>query len=124
MLASSLSFLFLSVDIDIRQSDNMARDRLSSPSESQSSVMEDKGMDELRKEYSYTSSIEITQEKPSTSIRNDVERVGPEPVVANMEEMALKALHVDDDPTLNPWTFRVFFLGSPLPSRCSRCLSN
>lgn len=33
------------------------------------------------------------------------------PVVANMEEIALKALHVDDDPTLNPWTFRMFFLG-------------
>lgn len=29
----------------------------------------------------------------------------------NMEQIALKALHVDDDPTLNPWTFRVFFIG-------------
>lgn len=33
------------------------------------------------------------------------------PVEANAEEIALKALHVDDDPTLNPWTFRVFILG-------------
>lgn len=89
----------------------MARDRLSSPSETQSTVMEESRMDELRKEYSYASSVEITREKSLTSIRNDVERVGPEPLVANMEEMALKALHVDDDPTLNPWTFRVFFLG-------------
>lgn len=89
----------------------MARDRLSSPSETQSAVMEENRMDELRKEYSYASSVEITREKSLTSIRNDVERVGPEPLVANMEEMALKALHVDDDPTLNPWTFRVFFLG-------------
>ncbi|KAF1992314.1 OPT superfamily oligopeptide transporter [Aulographum hederae CBS 113979] len=32
-------------------------------------------------------------------------------VVANMEDIALKALHVDDDPTLDPWTFRMFFLG-------------
>lgn len=64
-------------------------------------------MDDLRKEYSYTSSAE----KSLTSVRNDVERVGSEPLVANMEEIALKALHVDDDPTLNPWTFRVFFLG-------------
>lgn len=68
-------------------------------------------MDELRKDYSYTSSVEITREKSLSSIRNDVERVGTEPLVANMEEIALKALHVDDDPTLNPWTFRVFFLG-------------
>lgn len=89
----------------------MARDRLSSPSGTQSSVIEENGMDELRKDYSYTSSAEISREKSLTSIRSDVERVGPEPVVANMEEMALKALHVDDDPTLNPWTFRVFFLG-------------
>lgn len=89
----------------------MARDRLSSPSEALPAVMEEDRMDELRKEYSYTSSTEIIREKSLSSIRNDVERVGPEPVVANMEEMALKALHVDDDPTLNPWTFRVFFLG-------------
>lgn len=89
----------------------MAPDRLSPPSEALPAVMEEDGMDELRKEYSYTSSTEIIREKSLSSIRNDVERVGPEPVVANMEEMALKALHVDDDPTLNPWTFRVFFLG-------------
>ena len=39
--------------------------------------------------------------------------------VENMEEIALYALHVDDDPTLNPWTFRTWFLGryrSHLPS--------
>ena len=44
---------------------------------------------------------------------NDVE-ASNEPVVANMETIALKALHVDDDPTLNPWTFRMFALGNPL----------
>ena len=42
---------------------------------------------------------------------NDVE-ASNEPVVANMETIALKALHVDDDPTLNPWTFRMFALGN------------
>lgn len=42
---------------------------------------------------------------------NDVEFAGRPQVVANMEEIALKALHTDDDPTLNPWTFRMFFLG-------------
>jgi len=34
--------------------------------------------------------------------------------VENMEEIALYALHVDDDPTLNPWTFRTWFLGRRL----------
>lgn len=31
--------------------------------------------------------------------------------VDNMEDIALYALHVDDDPSLNPWTFRTWFLG-------------
>ena len=30
--------------------------------------------------------------------------------VHRMEEIALYALHVDDDPSLNPWTFRTWFL--------------
>lgn len=103
----------------------MAQDRSSSPSETQSAVVEENGIDELRKNYSYTSSVEITREKTITSTRNDVERVGSEPLVANMEEMALKALHIDDDPMLNPWTFRVFFLGrQPIPSRCEGRSSN
>jgi hypothetical protein len=42
---------------------------------------------------------------------NDAELAGSGPVVANTEEIALKALHVDDDPTLDPWTFRMWFLG-------------
>jgi hypothetical protein len=33
--------------------------------------------------------------------------------VDNMEEIALYALHVDDDPSLNPWTFRTWlYVGS------------
>jgi hypothetical protein len=44
---------------------------------------------------------------------NDVEFAGRPQVIANMEEIALKALHIDDDPTLNPWTFRMFLLGNP-----------
>ena len=42
----------------------------------------------------------------------DSELAGSEPVVANTEEIALKALHTDDDPSLNPWTFRMYFLGA------------
>ena len=35
--------------------------------------------------------------------------------VDNMEEIALYALHVEDDPSLNPWTMRTWFLSiSPL----------
>ncbi|KAF8855994.1 OPT superfamily oligopeptide transporter [Acephala macrosclerotiorum] len=56
--------------------------------------------------------------KPETSVENlvrydtwDAERNREPEVIANMETIALKALHVDDDPTLNLWTFRMFFLG-------------
>ena len=39
--------------------------------------------------------------------------------VENMEEIALYALHVDDDPSLNPWTMRTWFLGRFLPLPCN-----
>lgn len=35
------------------------------------------------------------------------------PLVATMKDIAVRALHVDDDPTLNPWTFRMWFIGKP-----------
>ncbi len=41
----------------------------------------------------------------------DVENRTRKKEQASMEDVALKALHVDDDPTLNPWTFRMFVLG-------------
>lgn len=41
----------------------------------------------------------------------DVEVAGNQPLVASTEEIALQALHIDDDPSLNPWTFRMYFLG-------------
>lgn len=77
-----------------------------------------------------STSLEKTKTEKSTenlvriseSNSRDAERGAGEPrVVANMEEIALKALHIDDDPTLNPWTFRMFLIGeyySPnLPAR-------
>lgn len=27
------------------------------------------------------------------------------------EDLVTQVIHVDDDPTLNPWTFRTFFIG-------------
>lgn len=33
--------------------------------------------------------------------------------VDNMEEIAIYALHTDDDVSLNSWTFRTMFLGMP-----------
>lgn len=72
---------------------------------------------ELERNYSYTSSSS-TSIKEKTVVRETVKDVSTEEEgwdkskgAPNMEQIALKALHVDDDPTLNPWTFRVFFIG-------------
>jgi hypothetical protein len=62
----------------------------------------------FRKETAQASTVRLVRYET-----NDVE-ASNEPVVANMETIALKALHVDDDPTLNPWTFRMFALGNLL----------
>lgn len=70
---------------------------------------------QLKTKYSFqTSSSSSVLEKPSIDedVLNDEwsgrSKKGP----PDMEQIALKALHVDDDATLNPWTFRVFFIGS------------
>lgn len=34
-------------------------------------------------------------------------------IVVETSELGITVLKVDDDPTLNPWTFRTFFLGRP-----------
>ena len=32
--------------------------------------------------------------------------------VSTAEDLVTEVLHVEDDPSLNPWTFRMFFLGT------------
>lgn len=74
----------------------------------------DDGLRELEKDYVLQSSqtTETMSEKREPSLQfDDAESFGAESINASMETVALKALHVDDDTTLNPWTFRVFFLG-------------
>jgi hypothetical protein len=63
----------------------------------------------------------IETEKPKLSISKDsftqhaydIEASSEDDnvVVSTAEEIVTKVIHVDDDPTLNPWTFRMFFLG-------------
>jgi len=31
--------------------------------------------------------------------------------IESVEDLVTKVLHADDDPTLNPWTFRMWFIG-------------
>ncbi len=37
---------------------------------------------------------------------------GEAAVVSDAKDVVTHVLHVDDDPGLNPWTFRAFFLGT------------
>lgn len=101
----------------------MAPDRPSSPNERQSGEVDHEVVTELGKNHVELSSstveppaVETSSEKKVFTQVSDFEPGETESIVANTEEIALKALHVDDDPTLNPWTFRVFFLGR---SRCA-----
>lgn len=93
----------------------MALDRSNSKSESKETVALDETVMELRQKYTQDSlhEDEESSEKPNYQT-SSVELDETESIVANTEEIALKALHVDDDPSLNPWTFRVFFLGSSI----------
>jgi hypothetical protein len=75
-------------------------------------------MADLGGELKNTSTATLTRSLESNNgnhgnnnAQKDIEGRG-EPVVADMETMALKALHVDDDPSLNPWTLRMFVLGT------------
>ncbi|KAL8358743.1 hypothetical protein RB601_009895 [Gaeumannomyces tritici] len=57
------------------------------------------------------STLERRDEKQVLQARVDPEGQGQEVVEARMEDIAVKALSTDDDVTLNPWTFRAFFIG-------------
>lgn len=46
---------------------------------------------------------------PSESLEDDDSPQAP--LVATMKDIATRALHLDDDTTLNPWTFRMWFIG-------------
>jgi len=84
------------------------------PTSSGDSVTESVRMEELGlKTTRWNNSKEMLTQVDTAETESplDMEGVGKEKVVARMEEIALQALHTDDDPTLNPWTVRMFVLG-------------
>lgn len=93
---------------------------LTSPGSDSTASEKKKGAEALTKELErnccHTNSSSSSSLKETSTLGTTSDDVPPiersedeEP--PNMEQIALKALHVDDDPTLNPWTFRVFFIG-------------
>ncbi|KAI1003041.1 hypothetical protein K3495_g5166 [Podosphaera aphanis] len=53
----------------------------------------------------------VTNETVPNNGERDTEFGRSPTLVASTEDIALKALHIDDTPSLDPWTFRMFFLG-------------
>ena len=69
-------------------------------------------MEDMNDRMTNNSTDTLTKTESKVPINGeDAEGNGRERVVANMEDIALKALHTDDDSTLSPWTFRMFLLG-------------
>lgn len=73
----------------------------------------------MKNGHNSTESLAKSPDTRESSREEDIEGRGRQPLEARMEDIALKALHVDDDPTLNPWTFRMFVLGTPILSYTS-----
>ncbi|KAG2158266.1 OPT oligopeptide transporter protein-domain-containing protein [Suillus bovinus] len=65
------------------------------------SVTEEKSFDVEKKSYSVKGDIETSTEEDTDEIV----------VLQNERDIATHVISVDDDPSLNPWTFRAFFIG-------------
>jgi hypothetical protein len=58
--------------------------------------------------------------EPAPIYTDEEGKLGGEGAVETNEDLVTRVIHVEDDPSLNPWTFRVFFLGTRNPhSSCS-----
>jgi hypothetical protein len=64
--------------------------------------------------------VEVERPSPETP-PTDPETPKPkhEPVETDLQ-LVTKVLNVDDDPTVNPWTFRMWFIGILRPRRVQR----
>lgn len=51
------------------------------------------------------------QDDPAPDYRDEEGKLGDGNAVETNEDLVTRVIHVEDDPSLNPWTFRVFFLG-------------
>ncbi|KAI9833358.1 MAG: hypothetical protein M1819_003753 [Sarea resinae] len=49
--------------------------------------------------------------RPDSSEGGDEVQTGETMIVSTAEDLVTNVIHVDDDPSINPWTFRMFFLG-------------
>lgn len=68
-----------------------------------SSTSDEKSLERDEKSYYAKADVEATSDPPS----DDASGI----VLHTERDIATHVITVDDDPSLNPWTFRAFFLG-------------
>lgn len=56
-------------------------------------------------------SMAVVNESPPAYNAEADDHFGETAVVTTAKDLVTHILHVQDDPSLNPWTFRMFFLG-------------
>ena len=56
-------------------------------------------------------SAEVVDDAPPRYDAEAEDHFGETTVVSTAKDLVTHILHVQDDPSLNPWTFRMFFLG-------------
>jgi hypothetical protein len=83
-------------------------DKVSSSPHSESRSLSDKDKDAMGEKAVKTTSAELPYYRDEEG-RND------EIHIDTVEEIVKTVITVEDDPTLNPWTFRVFFIGMRIP---------
>jgi hypothetical protein len=51
------------------------------------------------------------EDDPAPFYTDEEGKLSGDGAVETNEDLVTRVIHVEDDPSLNPWTFRVFFLG-------------
>ena len=62
-------------------------------------------------EKALSTSGEKSFDQPGDIETATIDADSEEAVLSNERDIATHVISVDDDPTLNPWTFRAFFIG-------------
>lgn len=63
-----------------------------------------------KEEHGKTAEVNGTDDLPAYDVDEDYGH-GHMRRVSDAKDIVTSVLHVEDDPSINPWTFRMFFLG-------------
>lgn len=66
--------------------------------------------------------VRDTNKSPTFDVSNE-NKFGKAEVLKDAKDVLTHVIHVDDDPSLSPWTVRAFFLGGLVPEHTSTLLT-